>query len=73
MNDIPANFIESDDSRVIEYLADRLMVVCHKFKIGCEVRLNDGQAVYIKDYINEDYIVSRNIFLSNKRGSLQFI
>ena len=58
VNDVPANYIESDDSRVIEYLADRLMVVCHKFKIGCEVRLNDGQAVYIKDYINEDYIVS---------------
>ena len=56
VNDVPAIFIESDNSEVISFLAKGLEIVCHKYKKGCEIRLADGSSAVIKDYIKEDYL-----------------
>lgn len=61
VNDVPANYIESENYDVIKYLADRLIVVCHKYKKNSVVRLVDGKSATVKDYINEDYIIDDGI------------
>lgn len=58
VNDVPAIYVESDSSQVIKYLAEGLMVVCHRYKVGDEVRLIDGRSAKVTEYINEDYAVA---------------
>lgn len=58
VNDVPAIFIESEDSQLIEHLAIGLERVCHRYKAGDVVRLKNGEAVTIEEYINEDYLVA---------------
>ncbi|MGN0325387.1 MAG: hypothetical protein ACI4DW_03675 [Lachnospiraceae bacterium] len=57
VNDVPAIFLETEDSKVIEFLAEGLIRLCHIYPIGVEVRLKDESVVRIEDYYNEDYLV----------------
>lgn len=62
VNDVPAIYIESEDSEVIKYLAAKLEIVCHKYEVGADVRFQNGQSGIIKEYIKEDYIIVVNGF-----------